>query len=200
MRTDMRRLVLLIVVAMAAAIGSGAEAARVSVADGDSFEIGGKRYRLHDVDAPELYQNCTDGKGRRWPCGRRARDELRRLIGRSDVDCTEVTRDRFGRIVATCKAGGRDLGEAMVRAGFATAYRQGIFAGRYGEAEREARERKRGIWSGDFETPRQWRDAHPRDGTTYEQGDIVPRAVQDWLRRASEAFGRKLGDWFTGRP
>ena len=44
----------------------------------------------------------------------------------------------------------------LVRAGYALAY------GAYERAEREARQLKRGLWSGTFERPRDWRDKHMR--------------------------------------
>jgi endonuclease YncB( thermonuclease family) len=169
-----------------AALGT-ANANSIRVADGDTIEIGSERYRLQDVDAPELHQTCRDDAGREWPCGRRARDELRWLISAEYVRCTPVTRDRFGRIVAVCEVGGRDLGEALVRAGLATAYR-GRGHVRYREAEDEARREKRGIWAGTFEHPRDWRSEHPREETTYRPGDILPRSLQDWLRAAAAAL------------
>ena len=65
------------------------------------------------------------------------------------------------RSVSLCTAQGRDLSEAMVRAGYALELRQHS-KGRYAAAERDAREAKRGVWSGEFERPGQWR-AEPND-------------------------------------
>jgi endonuclease YncB( thermonuclease family) len=53
-------------------------------------------------------------------------------------------------------ANGRDLGDAMVRAGHALDYARHS-GGRYAEAERAARAAKRGIWAGGFEEPEAWR-------------------------------------------
>ena len=105
----MTRAAILFVIVLLAGVPD-VQAASVRIADGDSFSIGKQRYRLHGVDAPELHQDCKDAAGKWWPCGKRARDELRRLIGNNAVHCTERTRDRFGRAVAVCTAGGRDLG------------------------------------------------------------------------------------------
>jgi endonuclease YncB( thermonuclease family) len=52
---------LIVAIALAAATVT-AEAASVSVADGDSFRMDGQRYRLHDIDAPELHQTCNGGR------------------------------------------------------------------------------------------------------------------------------------------
>lgn len=168
---------------------AAANAAAISVADGDSFRMDGERYRLQDIDAPELHQMCRDGAGREWPCGRQARDELRKILTRDRVDCQPVTKDRFGRIVATCSAGGRDIGEMMVRNGWATAYKGRGFSSRYVSAENDARAAKRGLWAGSFETPRQWRQGHPRDD---ERGAILSADAQDWLRQKAQA----VSTWF----
>jgi len=181
---------------LAALLGASADAASVRVADGDSIEFGGQRIRLRGIDAPELHQECRDLSGRNWPCGRRARDELRKIIGNDPVQCERWAKDRFGRWVAVCRAGGRDLGEAMVRSGFALAYRDGTSP--YGGAQSEARSRKAGLWAGSFENPRAWRDEHPRDDRLpvgRHAGEIVPQA-RDWLRERSQAAGQSIIRWF----
>jgi endonuclease YncB( thermonuclease family) len=174
--------------ALAASI-SVANAASISVADGDSFRMDGERYRLQDIDAPELHQSCKDNAGRDWACGRQARDELRRLLRQGAVSCQRITRDRFGRFVAVCNAGGRDIGEAMVRNGWATAYKGRGFSSRYITAETEARAARRGMWAGSFETPRQWRAGHPRDD---ERREILSRETQDWIGEKAQA----VSSWF----
>jgi endonuclease YncB( thermonuclease family) len=168
---------------------AGARPAALSISDGDSFRMGGERYRLQDIDAPELHQMCKDAGGREWACGRRAREELRKLLARG-VTCTPITRDRFGRVVATCIADGRDVGEAMVRGGWAMAYRGRGFPGRYAGAESEAQAHRRGIWAGSFEQPRQWRDGHPRAAES--EGAVLSPAAQDWVRRKAQS----ASDWF----
>jgi endonuclease YncB( thermonuclease family) len=60
--------------------------------------------------------------------------------------------DAYGRTVAQCRGGGRDLGEAMVRSGWAVEYRQ-VSHGGYASVEAEACGRRRGLWAGSFEPP-----------------------------------------------
>ena len=134
----------------------------VHLADGDSFRLGDQRYRLHGIDAPELHQECKDKDGGNWPCGIRARTELRRLIGTHPLECKTEAVDRFGRMVATCHAGGRNLSEEMVRSGYATIFARQGFASAYEQAQREARAEKRGIWAGSFDIPSDWRRSNPR--------------------------------------
>ena len=175
---------------MALTVCCAAEAASISVADGDSFRMNGDRYRLQDIDAPELHQMCKDNAGRQWACGRQARDELRRLLNRGMVNCQRMTKDRFGRFVATCSIGGRDVGDMMVRNGWATAYKGRGFSSRYVSAESEARAARRGMWAGSFETPRQWRQGHPRDDD--EAREILSPGAKAWLRQKAQA----VSDWF----
>jgi endonuclease YncB( thermonuclease family) len=124
------------------------------IVDGDSLEVAGVRIRLFGIDAPEARQQCRDARSESYACGREATRALDRLIGGRTVTCTPVAYDRYDRDVATCEVIGRDLGDAMVRAGHARDYRS---RGRYAAAEQEARAAKRGIWSGEFEDPQAWR-------------------------------------------
>jgi len=126
------------------------------IIDGDSLEIAGARIRIHGIDAPEGRQQCRDAHGAEYACGREAARALDRIIGGRTVTCTPVTHDQYDRDVATCDVIGRDVGEQMVRAGYARDYTRHS-RGRYAAAEREAREAKRGIWAGSFEDPAAYR-------------------------------------------
>ena len=135
-------------------------AGRPRVVDGDSLEVAGHRVRLFGIDAPESLQDCRDARGKYYPCGLDARDALAGLIGRQSVSCKPVG-ESYGRDVSLCTAGGRDLSEAMVRSGHALELQQ-YSRGRYADAEREARNARRGLWAGDFEQPSDWRHGHGR--------------------------------------
>lgn len=134
---------------------------RAYVVDGDTLDVAGDRVRLFGIDAPERFQDCRDGAGRDYRCGRAAARALAGLIGRGAVTCMLVDHDRYDRDVALCTAGGRDLSEAMVRTGQAIELAH-YSRGRYLAAEREARAAKRGLWAGSFELPAEWRRRHPR--------------------------------------
>jgi endonuclease YncB( thermonuclease family) len=181
----MTKLRLLFAVAIAAALAPAISRAEpVHLADGDSFRLGDRRYRLQGIDAPELHQECKDRDGRSWPCGIRARTELRRLIGTHPLECKTEAVDRFGRIVATCHAGGRNLSEEMVRSGYATIFTRQGQASAYEQAQREARAEKRGIWAGSFDIPSDWRRSNPRREEPEEDSHgrewVVEALAQAW--------------------
>lgn len=121
--------------------------------DGDSFRLEGSEVRLMGIDAPEGRQTCTRG-GVAWDCGNEARRELARLIGRDRISCKVADRDQHGRLLAYCTAGNRDLNRRMVESGYALSY------GGYIREEGMAKAAKRGLWSGEFTRPRQWRREH----------------------------------------
>lgn len=126
------------------------------VSDGDSLRLGEDRIRLLGLDAPELSQLCSDADGHQWPCGRVARDRLAALLLTGPADCRPEDVDQYGRLLSTCLVAGRDLAAIMVAEGLA------ISSGRYGREEAAARQSRLGIWAGDFEAPRSWRDDNPR--------------------------------------
>jgi endonuclease YncB( thermonuclease family) len=116
--------------------------------------LGERRIRLTGLDAPELEQTCTDPAGRQWTCGRDARDFAIASLRGGDVVCTPAGRDAYGRTLAACTIDGRDLGASIVSAGWAVAD-----SAYFAEAA-AARSAGRGIWSGSFVSPANWRRTH----------------------------------------
>ena len=124
------------------------------VIDGDTLDVDGTRVRLHGVDAPEAAQSCfTADAG--WPCGRRATQALATLLQEGVVACAERDRDRYGRVVAVCRRDGLDVNGWLVAQGWAVAYRR--YSHAYVEQEAAARAAGRGVWSGEFVMPWDWR-------------------------------------------
>ena len=157
-------------------IAAGAEGATLSgpatVSDGDSLRVAGQRIRLHGIDAPELKQRCK-ANGERWHCGRDAARALAQRIGGGHVRCTPRDRDRYGRVVAVCRAGGVDLNAWVAAQGWALAYRR--YSKDYVGEERAARAARRGIWRGEFVAPWDWRRGErlagaPADSSTESAG------------------------------
>lgn len=156
-------LALMLSLAGAAAAQAGERGVIAGVAravDGDSLVVAGALVRLHGIDAFERGQTCRRADNAVWPCGLAAASRLARLAGGRTVLCRVRDRDRYGRPVAVCTTGGRDLGRAMVAAGLALAYRR--YADDYAAVEAEARDAKRGAWEGSFAPPWRWRRAPDR--------------------------------------
>ena len=122
---------------------------------GDTVRIGGRLVRLAGIEAPEISQVCRDKRKRAWRCGQRARNVLRRVIGKRKVTCTGVTSAEGGRFRATCQTAKSDIASELVKKGYAFA--EGTIFKTYADAETEAREAKRGIWQGKAQRPADFR-------------------------------------------
>ena len=126
-------------------------AAGQSVIDGDSLEVGGKKYRLNGIDAPEAGQVCPDG----WPAGYEARRYLEQLIEGKQVTCIPLVGKRRDEIVALCRVEGVDLGSALVTAGQAFAFVP--YSAQYIGQEAAAVRAERGVHAHRCLEPWRWR-------------------------------------------
>lgn len=124
--------------------GSGASG-RARALEGDVIELDGQPVRLFGIDAPAMR---GDPRG---PVARAALGDLLAAAG-GTAACDVLAPGRGGVPVARCRAGGRDLSDAMVRDGRAFAAR--AFTADYDAAEAEARAEGRGFWGGDGGGPR----------------------------------------------
>jgi len=138
-----------------------------AIVDGDTLRLAGARIRLRGIDAFERGQTCRHAGADGYDCGAEAAAALARLVGGRAVACEGRGRDRYGRLLAVCTAGGRDLNAAMVSAGWAVAY------GAYDLEERRARAAGAGAWAGTFERPADWRGTH--GGRVESPHDILRR-------------------------
>ncbi len=165
MATSRRRGALLASIALLAAAGVALYVTRgalqqdvtgaAEAIDGDSLRIAGVEIRLKGIDAPELNQTCNHGP-REVPCGREARQHLRRMLASGLATCIGEGADRYGRMLARCRVRGIDVNAAMVRDGHAVSF------GEYAAEEAQAKAGYRGLWAGTFERPRDWRERNPR--------------------------------------
>lgn len=126
------------------------------IIDGDSIMISSTMIRLVGIDAPELHQFCGK-RDTRYPCGLEAKRYLEKLIANQPVTCYWHKKDKYRRILATCKTKQvRNINATLVRNGWAVSYHD------YPEEEQEAKKKKKGIWQSNFQRPREWRRTHPR--------------------------------------
>jgi len=147
----------------------------VGVIDGDTFDVAGVRVRLHGVDAPERDQICTDAAGLDWECGVWALEQASARFGGREAECQMIDTDRYGRMVARCAVAGQDMGEVLVAAGIATAYR--AYSWDYDLTEKAAQIAGLGIWAGTVQEPAAFRaerqpEAQVADGDCTIKGNI----------------------------
>ncbi len=129
------------------------------VRDGDTLVIGKQRVRLQGIDAPELYQTCEKNQ-QSYPCGSKAKQELKQLTGGVAVRCEVTDQDKYGRALSHCYAGEMNLNAQMVASGHALAYTH--YSKRYLPQEKTAKAQRLGIHAGTYIAPWQWRRTHPR--------------------------------------
>lgn len=128
--------------------------AQVKVIDGDSLIVGGGEIRLSGIDAPEYKQTCYNAKNKEYPCGKMATQFLRKLAG-DDTKCEFVVKDKYKRYVSVCYSHGHNINEKMVEEGWAIAYTR--YTDEYDKAERQAKQKKKGVWQGRFLKPELYR-------------------------------------------
>ena len=113
------------------------------VVDGDTLVLQNTRVRLFGIDAPEAHQTCKRASGQLWACGKAATLQLQKLASHG-VRCTGTEADRYGRLIAVCRADGRDINAQMVARGAAFAYRK--YSRDYVGQEAQAKRAALGIW------------------------------------------------------
>lgn len=115
-------------------------AGTASVVDGDTIEIHGERIRLDGFDTPERGSMC--GAVNVYQKAALALDEF---IDQQTVVCDISGKDRYGRSIGDCSAGGKSLAEYIVSEGWGRDWPQ-FSHGAYADEERAARNAKRGLW------------------------------------------------------
>ena len=138
---------------------------RYRVTDGDSLTLGPDRLRLLGIDAPEIRQTCRRG-GEIWPCGLVARQTLASLVDGKAVVCKGSRKDKYQRMLVTCRDGDIDINRQMVHRGMAFSF------GDYQDEEDAAKAARIGLWNGEAERPSDWRRMH--NAAMGEEGPHVP--------------------------
>jgi endonuclease YncB( thermonuclease family) len=160
------------------------------IVDGDTLAIGETKIRLEGIDAPETDQMCLDYNAAKWSCGVVARDHLVQHVAGRPVECSPSGADRYGRTLAVCHLGDENLNAWMVREGFALAFVK--YSTVYLGEESEARKAQRGLWSGAFIAPWDWR--HRGKGTVVLGALFVPITAQAQLLEPASAAAAPSSD------
>lgn len=130
---------------------------RADVVDGHRLRVDGVVVRLNGVAPLDPTRKCWRGRDQ-VSCEGLARNALRQLVQGRLVRCEE--KEGFAPVFALCRVAGRDLGEAMVRAGYAIGDPQR--SRQYQAAEQAARTARLGIWAADPSSPNVDRPAFQR--------------------------------------
>ncbi len=156
------------------------------VIDGDTLELDGTVYRLNGIDAPEHGQRCGN-----WDCGKAATETLVELVKGHDVTCDPITRDGYGRVIATCFADGADIGADMVDKGLAWAFVK--YSDAYVTEERAAQRKVRGVWSDSYTPPWEFRDTRWKTAA-----DIAPKGcpIKGNISRNGHIYHAPWSPWY----
>lgn len=129
----------------------------VHVADGDTITVltpTHTRYkiRLYGIDAPE----------RKMPYGRKSGDALSRLVAGQNVRVEPMYTDDYGRIVGLVEnEDDTEVNREMIKNGWAWVYTyfcKADFCSEWKVFQKQARERKKGLWRGNNpQPPWEWR-------------------------------------------
>ncbi len=141
----------------AKAVIRAVEGVVVKVSDGDTINVqdpGGTKLkiRLYGIDAPETEKsNKKTGHISKpgQPYGEEAFRALENLVAHRKVTVEVIDRDRYNRLVALVWLADRNINEAMVAEGYAWAYKQYLdtpYASEFIRREREARQKRLGLW------------------------------------------------------
>src|SRR5262245_6683241 len=130
------------------------------VSDGDTLTLGGNKFRLDGIDAPEFNQICLDEKSQTWKCGLAARDALAKSLAGRSLRCEDKGPDKVhpDRRIGICTVEGMNitLNEWLVQEGWAVNF-EPYARGRFLADQADAANNRRGMWKGCFTAPTNWR-------------------------------------------
>ena len=124
------------------------------ILDGDTITINSNKIRLLDIDAPEWNQTCTNSHNQQYHCGIISKNKLKELTKNKIIKCIIFGYDYYNRLLGRCYHHSLDLNKAMVVTGWAII---GNSYSNYRQEMLDAKKARRGIWQGEFITPRQFR-------------------------------------------
>lgn len=169
---------------------------RASAIAGDIVRVDDRTIRLTGIEAPDRQQTCTGAGRKSWKCGEAARTALQTLVRGKRLTCTVAAKpDADGHLPGTCATDGRDIAAELVREGHVFAVSSLI--GGHGAVEAEARQAKRGLWSGEAERPADYRakiweaarkaapDGCPVKGTVTSAGKVYVLPGDERYRTAT---------------
>lgn len=117
------------------------------VIDGDTFYSNGGKYRLAEIDAPELSQTF----------GIESKMYLKRLIENKKVYIDVLSTDKYGRSIVRVYLNGVYISQKMVENGYASQYKRYSNNSLLRRLEQNARNERRGLWKHNYVQPQKFR-------------------------------------------
>jgi endonuclease YncB( thermonuclease family) len=150
-----RALLILAMATFAMPARAGQISGEAKAIDSTTIRIGEQRIMLFGIDSVMRKQLCTlDGKP--WQCWQAAVKDLQTLLDQGSVVCETIGEpDVYGRLLARCKVNDQDINQQLVSRGFGVA--RTTESTDYVAAEAVAKEKKLGLWQGQFTPPGQYR-------------------------------------------
>lgn len=127
------------------------------VIDGDTIHIGKERIRLLFIDAPESKQECFNEKNELYFCGIMSTNFLKDFAHNKNVICKYAKKDIYKRFLAECFLNNISINKLMLQEGMAVIYSFKKAEEELKILQKNAKDKKIGIWKGSFETPKNYR-------------------------------------------
>jgi endonuclease YncB( thermonuclease family) len=152
-----RALLMLPMVAFAMAAQGGQISGHAKATDSTTIQISDQRVMLFGLDSVMRKQVCAlDGKP--WQCWQAAVHDLQTLLDEGPVSCEVIGEpDVYGRVIGRCTVNGLSVNEQLIARGFALARPSETTD--YVAAEAVAKEKRVGLWQGQFQKPSDFRKA-----------------------------------------
>lgn len=130
---------------------------QVTVVTASVLRMEGIYIKLLGIDAPDPEQTCADRHGGPYRCGQRALTWLQNWLQGRPLRCHIVGKIERQRATGVCFTldGKYDVAAVVANAGWAVAYTQNTAI--YAPYEEQAAANRRGLWSGRFYKPWDWR-------------------------------------------
>ncbi|MFC3704451.1 thermonuclease family protein [Devosia honganensis] len=94
------------------------------VVDGDTIWLDGQNLRLQSYDTPEPHNDICGGQAE-VALAHRASARLLELLNSNSFTVQTSGQDRYGRVLATIRIGGRDVGDILIEEGLARRWPDG---------------------------------------------------------------------------
>lgn len=94
------------------------------VVDGDTIWLNGVNLRLESYDTPEPYNDICGGRAE-VALAHRASARLLQLLNSNSFTVETGRKDRYSRVLATIRIGGRDVGDILIGEGLARRWPDG---------------------------------------------------------------------------